>query len=324
MLGSALSSLSDRLDSKFMTAYWLPAFVAVFGWLGILTVIVGPSRMEEWVYNLDSVEQTIAVLVIILSISMIAFVLRALTRPIVEVFAGRVLPRSLARWLTGGQLKIKKKAAQIDGVATANAAPTTAARPAEAWIDRTYPLDDAELKPTLFGNVLATAVEHPRLAYTMEGLLWWPRLAPLVPGEFHDMLGGAQAPMMALLNLCVVFASLALGGGLVLALAGGHWVAALVMLVGGLILARLCYRAAVSQAAELGSMLRVGFDLYRHEILRQMDIEVPTDVEAERALWDRLTTQTIGLPLEQPVGSDAPATPADTKPDEAKAADTPS
>jgi hypothetical protein len=42
----------------------------------------------------------------------------------------------------------------------------------------------------------------------------------------------------------------------------------------------------------------VGFDLYRHEILRQMDLEVPQDFETERALWHRLTAQLLGLPLE--------------------------
>jgi hypothetical protein len=40
------SALSARIDSKLLTGYWLPAFVAV---------LVGPSRMEAWVYDLDSV-----------------------------------------------------------------------------------------------------------------------------------------------------------------------------------------------------------------------------------------------------------------------------
>jgi hypothetical protein len=31
MLFSAVGSLGDRLDPKFMTAYFLPAFVAVLG-----------------------------------------------------------------------------------------------------------------------------------------------------------------------------------------------------------------------------------------------------------------------------------------------------
>ena len=82
-------------------------------------------------------------------------------------------------------------------------------------------------------------------------------------------------------------------------LAGGHWTAAIVVLFGGALLSRLCYRAAVSQAAEVASLLRVGFDLYRHDILRQMDLEIPVDIVAERALWLQLTAEMLG-PQEQP------------------------
>jgi hypothetical protein len=226
---------------------------------------------------------------------MLAFVLRALSRPITEVFAGAALPRAVAEWSTRGQLKAKKRTAQVIGVEPDRWPTGASAREETEWLNRVFPLDDAETRPTLFGNVMATAAEHPRLAYMMEGLLWWPRLAPLVPGSFYDMIGGAQAPTMALLNLSVVLTALALGGALTLALSGAHGIAAVVVLVGGLFLGRLSYRAAVSQASELGSLIRVGFDLYRHEILRQMDLDIPADLEAERALWNRLTAQVLGL-----------------------------
>ena len=73
---------------------------------------------------------------------------------------------------------------------------------------------------TLFGNVLAAAGDHPRLAYGMVGAVWWPRLLPLLPAEFRTSVGVAQAPMMALVNLSVVFAVLAVGGGTVMMLGG--------------------------------------------------------------------------------------------------------
>jgi hypothetical protein len=310
VLGSALSAVGNRIDSKFLTAFWLPAFVAVFGAFGIFAIIEGPSVVESWIYNLESVEQTIAVLFIILSISMIAFVLRALSRPIAEMFAGIALPRAVAEWSRQGQLRVKRKAMETFGRPSDPSVVAYGEDPTAKWINRVYPLADAETKPTLFGNVLAAAVEHPRLAYTMEGILWWPRLSPLAPGAFQDMLGGAQAPTMGLLNLSVIFTGLALGGGITLAIAGGHWTAAAVVVVGGLALARLCYRAAVSQASELASLLRVGFDLYRHDILRQLDIEIPTDIDAERALWRRLTVEMIGI--DQP---DQPAPAVPTSPE---------
>lgn len=296
MLGSALSALGGRLDSKFLTAYWLPAFVAMLGALGVFTVIVGPATVGDWFADLDSVEQTLGAIIIVLAMTMVAFVLRAISRSLSEIFTGNALPPRLAAWSKRGQLRIKSRSEQGAHGESQPSPSETRNHKATWWLNREFPLDDADVEPTLFGNILATAVEHPRLAYTMEGLLWWPRLAPLVPVEFQDLLGAAQAPMMALLNLAVVFTTLALAGTAVLILAGGHWTAAIVTLLGGLALSRLCYRAAVSQAAELKSLMWVAFDLYRHEILRQMDLEIPGDLATERALWAQLTTETLAIP----------------------------
>lgn len=305
MLGSALGALSDRMDSKFLTAYWLPAFVAVLGGLGLLTVMVAPGQVETWIYDLDSVEQALATLLVVLAITMLAFVFRALSRPLTEIFSGEVLPRPLAAWSTRGQLRLKSRLERGAGAAQVSPTSGSPMQRTSRWLNRAYPLDDADVQPTLFGNVLATAIEHPRLAYTMEGLLWWPRLSPLVPVEFQDLLGGAQAPMVALLNLSVVFTVLALSGAATLLLVGGHGVAAIMVLAGGLVLAWLCYRAAVSQAAELRSLICVAFDLYRHEILRQMDLDVPADLETERALWTQLTAVTLAIPPDRIPGGGA-------------------
>jgi len=82
MLSSALGALTDRVDSKFLAAFWLPAFVAVLGSLGLLGAVVGKEQMADWVYGFDSVEQSWVVLILLLVTTMLAFVLRALTGPI--------------------------------------------------------------------------------------------------------------------------------------------------------------------------------------------------------------------------------------------------
>jgi hypothetical protein len=296
VLSSALGALTDRIDSKFLTAYWLPAFVAGLGGLGILAVLVGPEQMDDWIYGLDSVEQSLAVLVLLLAITMLAFVLRALTRPITEIFAGQLLPRAVAEWSTRGQLAIKHKTEQILGPAPEGTGSDIPESQAVALLNPVYPRDDADTQPTLFGNVLAAAADHPWLAYAMRGTLWWPRLTPLLPSEFQSMMGGALAPMMSLLNLSVVFVALGIAALIVLGLYGGLWVAAIVWLVAGMIIAWFSYRAAVSQAAELGSMLRVAFDLYRYEILSQWNLDAPSDISEERTLWERLTNELLGSP----------------------------
>lgn len=312
MLSSALSALSDRLDSRFLIAFWLPAFVLVLGGIGIMTALVGPSLLEHWALTLGPVAQSLVAILLVLFITMLACVLRALTWPIAATFAGDALPRAVTRWSTRGQQRARSRAVQALRAAPDSAAFTATGRQDRQRLNQLFPQDDRDLMPTLFGNVLATASQHPRLAYAMEGALWWPRLSPVLPSFFQDMLGSTQAPMMALLNLSVVFTGLALTGAAALALAGPRWIDALIVLAVGLVLARLCYRAAIGQAVALGSQLGVAFDLYRHDILRQMDLEVPTDLEAERALWQQLTREVLGglnfmLPTGDPppVGKDA-------------------
>lgn len=297
MLTTALSAVGSRLDSKFMTAYWLPAFVGFLGVCALLVPLVGTEQIDFWRQAMESVEKAIFALFIALSITLVAFFLRALTRPIGEIFAGFALPGIVAKWSTDGQLRTKRLREQ----GTPHGPVTRAAmRRSRSIIEQAFPSSDADVQPTRFGNVLASVAEQPRLAYAIEAFLWWPRLSPVLPDYFQTTVSAAQAPMVAMLNLCIVFGFLAVFGALVLALFGELWAAAIIVLVGGLGVSWLCYRAALRQAQDYGNLIRVGFDLYRHEILRQMNLEIPTDLADERALWRRLTSELLGIDLPAP------------------------
>ena len=78
MLFSAMGSLGERLDSKFITAYFFPAFAAVLGTFWILVAATGGERFAERLEQLDSVQQAIAVVLLLLTTAMIAHLLRAL------------------------------------------------------------------------------------------------------------------------------------------------------------------------------------------------------------------------------------------------------
>lgn len=298
MLSSAIGALGDRMDSKFLTAYWLPAFVLVLGSICAFGLAVGSGQLDEWISGLDAVEQALGALLIVLLISMVAFMLRALTRPISELFAGIALPRAIARAFTRGQVRAKARAARLlDGAPHDDSQAVDAE--AEAWLQSRFPTNDANLKPTLFGNLLASVSEHPTVSYSMVGALWWPRLSPLLPGSFQDTLAGSQAPMMALLNLSIVFCALAVLGAFAAVLTS-QWLLAILWGAGSLVLSRLSYRAAVSQAAEVGNMLRVAFDLYRYDILDQLGRAHPENLADERALWLGLTREVLGREASPP------------------------
>ena len=96
--------------------------------------------------------------------------------------------------------------------------------------------------------------------------------------------------MRALLNLNLV--ALYLGGlGGVLGMTHGDRLAAGVSVALGLLIARICYRAAITQGVELARAIWAGFELYRFETLKQMDEPEPETIAAERALWPMLAAR---------------------------------
>lgn len=284
MLASALGALGNRLDSAFLVAFWLPACVAVLGGAGIWTFSAGWNDLAARLASLDSISQGFLLLLVLLAITLLAFVLRALARPIASTFAGELLPRSLRSWMRGQQ--VRKHRARREQVGRGD----TDAHDGHV---REAPCDEAAIQPTRIGNLMEVASEHPWLAYAMDGRVWWPRLAAVMPGDFRTTLSSVQSPMMALLNLSLVCVGLAITAVLagILARLPVAWVIGFAG--AGLLLANLCYRAAASQAMELSTQLCVGFDLYRHELLRRMDVAVPQSLEDERALWQALTNAVL-------------------------------
>src|SRR5438093_241597 len=110
MLFSALGSIGGRLDSKFITAYFAPAFVAVFGTICILVRAVGGERFGDWVAELDSVKQAIAVLVLVMITLVLGHVMQALARPIAQLFAGRAWPELFQKTSIRSQLRARARA----------------------------------------------------------------------------------------------------------------------------------------------------------------------------------------------------------------------
>ena len=95
--------------------------------------------------------------------------------------------------------------------------------------------------------------------------------------------------MRAMLNLSLVSVYLGCLAAVFLGLAQSHWITTVVSLV-SVCSSRTSFIAPRSpKAVELVRNIWVGFDLYRYEILKQMNEELPTTLEDERALWQRLT-----------------------------------
>ena len=304
MFDSALSALNDRIDSNFLTAFWLPAILAVFANVGLLAVLMGPAALMGRADELDSVEQTFLALLLLLASLIVALLLRALALVIIGFFAGEMLPRIVAEWSTRGQKRARTHALRLRDFATRDLPAPTSSDEVRRLLEQRFPRDEAALRPTRFGNMLAMTNEYSLTVYEMDGLLWWPHLALLLPDEVRDRLHGAQAAMLGLLNLSLICGVLAVEAFLGLGLAGRQWMEAIGGAIGGVVLAWLCYQAAVNQTLEVAGQIRVSFNLYRHAILTQLNRSIPDDLASERALWQSLTQELLGSPAPAPAGDE--------------------
>jgi hypothetical protein len=307
---SALSDATGQIDPKFLISYWVPALVATFGSVGLIAILVGPEILDVWANNLDAVEQILLGAVLLGVASVLSLCLKALRRPIFMLFAGEILPHPVGDWATRRQHRAKLRVEQAV-LAADESDFDFAIRQKRRTLERGFPQGSKHVRPTRFGNVLANLEEHSAFVHGMDHWLWWPRLAPLLPDTMSGIVATELANTTGLLNLSLVWAAIALVGAVVLGVAGELWTTAIAVLGGGLLLSWVSYRTAVTEGAEAGRNFHAAYDLYRHEILKQMELEPPSDREAERALWKGLSTEL--LERSAPVASDSAASNALTK-----------
>ncbi len=269
MLGTFLDKLNVFFDRRFMIAYWSPIFIGLGLVAGLVAILIGPSLALVWWTGRSGTEQILLGVGALLVITVLAYLLEALTIPVVRLYEGYWPKGSLTNWAC--QRQKDRKAKSTDSAAYHN-----------------FPLDSDLVKPTRLGNVLVAAEEYPHQLYQLDAVLWWPRLAALLPDAFRTLVDTALTPMLAMLNLSIILTMLAFGGAIAVLLTDRLWWLFAIVFLGGLLLARICYLAAVSQAVDYGESVRVAFDLYRHDILKQMHIPLPDNLFKERLLWELL------------------------------------
>ncbi len=266
MLGTLLDKMSGFFDQRFMIAYWTPTFIGLCLMLGLAGVLFGPVAAFSWWVKLDGPEQVLLGAGALLVSILLSYQLVALTIPLVRLYEGYWPEGPLTRLARNCQKKALKRA--NDSRSRYN----------------NFPRDAQLLRPTRLGNLLAAAEEYPYELYRLDAVVWWPRLVTLLPETFRTQVDTAITPMLTMLNLSMILSLLTcLGGALFLAVQ--YWSLCVVMCIGGLFIARLCYIAAVTQAEDYSVLVRVAFDLYRHEMLKQMHIPVPDNLVEERRLW---------------------------------------
>ena len=220
-------------------------------------------------------------IVALLLITLLAYLLQAATTPLLRLYEGYwpewfPIDRAL-----GDQEQTFKT------LTTAYERPQGKRAAARAFnrLYYSFPRIPDRLRPTSLGNTLTAAAAYVYDRYNIETALWWPRLLELLPKDFRKQVETSLTQVMIMLNLTTILILVSLGASGGLLIAGRHWWPYAATMVIGLMLAWGFYRAAVLQAVNYGTFLRVAFDLHRSKILKQMRIPLPPNLGAERNLW---------------------------------------
>jgi hypothetical protein len=289
MFISFMEVLGGFFDRRFILAYWAPAFIAASLLGGVLLLGLGWQRTLNWWAGISTLEVTILGVGALVAITVLAYLLQAMTATVIRLYEGYGWGNRVANWARSEQRRAWRELKQTSSYGDSDGALKAIHQPGSySKLYFNFPRDPAFLRPTRLGNTLTAAEEYSFQVYGLDSILWWPRLVVLLPGPFRAQVDDALVPMVTLLNLSAMLNLLAIIGGGLLILIGGQWFLFAAVFLGAFVLAWLCYQAAVGQAASYGSLIRVAFDLYRHEILKQMHIPVPDDLIKERVLWSGL------------------------------------
>jgi hypothetical protein len=278
-----LEKVGGLFDRRFMVAHWMPSFFGLALATTIVLMSLGWGRVFGWWAALSGPEQAWLGLGSLLVVTMAAYVLQTL--PVVRLYEGYSLPDRIRSRATNTRQweRNQLRKSFIHGPHTAQG------QSDYQTYHFNYPQDPNLVRPTRLGNLLTAAEEHPHTLYNMDAVVWWPRLVPLLPESFRALLDQALTPMLALLNLSLLLALVSLIGAAFLLVAEDSVILILLVFLVGMLLSWSFYRAALAQAASYGNLLRVTFDLYRHEVLKQLRLSPPSDLVEERQVWQVLT-----------------------------------
>ena len=297
MLSTFLDKAGGLLNRRFLVAYWFPTLFAALLLLLPRVLVYGVEASGRWWMGLAPPKdytgvgalQSALLIGALFLITLTAYLLPALTRPLVRLYEGYGWPAPLFRRAVAGAMRRWRalKAARAEAAHRNDLGRYTHLQdrlyykyPAEAW----------QLLPTRLGRVLRAAEGYAGRAYGMDAPFWWPRLWPLLPEAAQEAVEDGLTTMLSLLNLTTLLIYVVVDDALYLnscRIAHRAWWVLGALVLGGL-LASIAYLGAVAQARGYGQQIRTAVDLHRFALLEALHCPLPTTPLEERALWEQL------------------------------------
>ncbi|HEY5730128.1 MAG TPA: hypothetical protein VIS72_08760, partial [Anaerolineales bacterium] len=192
----------------------------------------------------------------------------------------------------------------------------------QAWSDYSdaelsFPLREDDLMPTRLGNVLRASEQYPEKYGLLAGISLWPRLSTLLPQNMANQLEETNNHFIFLLNssflsyvngligllvlgICYIFQCCSVGIVSVNPLFGIHVPLSslislfskeefLIVVFGWFLFGYILYLFSIPVAKTFGLLIRSSYDLYRFDLLKQLNYRIPRSLLQEKKDWVKIS-----------------------------------
>jgi hypothetical protein len=297
MFGSVLGKGLEYLGQRFFLVALYPA--AAF-WAAVLTLVAGrygwQASLSWWIQRGRDGSRAWLIAGAIVGLLLFAAFLVYWATGIVRLYEGHWQARRGLGWLAAPGRWLQQ-AWYRRLLAAGGATFETRSR---FFLPQEEQLPGEQLLPTRLGNVLRSAEAYSASPdrYAMDGVFYWPRLYGVVPEAMRTTLEQARSAIDTMLILSLLaWLYVPVAAGILVATGAGWqaWPWWLGVLGGGVLVGMVAYRSAVNSALVFGELIHSCFDLYRHDLLKQLGYAVPASLRDEQRLWHNLAQQLVRL-----------------------------
>lgn len=150
-----------------------------------------------------------------------------------------------------------------------------------------FPQNEDWILPTRFGNSWAAIESYTIVNFGVALSLLWSRLLAFIPRDYYEIItrtksriDASVAGMIFFILFSIIWASLIFQNY--------PLIVGLFYIFLSLIVFELIYNMGIDSVVSYGKLVKSAVDLYRHEVIKQMGLNAPKDIETERNMWGDL------------------------------------
>ncbi len=280
MFSEVLKEVTGALDRRFLMTVFFPSLI--FWGLLIVLMVSMQENLFQAAQKWDKQEPFFKTLQIIGFIAWVTFFANMVSSqlPAILRFYEGYWNFPLGRYFqTQGKNRHRKHLEKIKN---------DSSRYEEIYFSYPLPTQPEHVMPTRLGNILKNAELYPKDRYRIDAVLIWPRLYHLLPERFIQTLAEARSALDFMLVISSLSGAFVLVGGGYLLYIKAPVRIIIFCILGGLFIAWMAYKGTISSGLLYAQQIKVAFDLYRNELIKQMHLPLPANPDEEKKRWHEI------------------------------------